>query len=83
MTKSKCKFPVLVSGIPGRENFIMINEFQHKMQEGDYSRIAKKTGYSLSHVWRVLNAERGTNQTILKSARKLVAKRESPYSFAL
>jgi hypothetical protein len=76
-------FPVFVSGIPGRNNWVRINEFHNKYKRGDYVKIADNTGYSPSYVWRVLNGERGQNQTILAEARRMMYRRVSEYSFQL
>lgn len=83
MKKNNTDFPVLISGIDGYKNWVRINEFHHKYKRGDYAKLADATGYSEAHVWRVLNAERGANSTILAGARKLVSRRQSPFTFSL
>ena len=77
------KFPIYVSGIPSRKDFIKINEFHEKRKRGDYTKIADRTAYDVSYVWRVLNGERGQNERILQEARDLVRKRKSPYDYSL
>lgn len=79
----KANFPVFVSGIRERKDWVRINEFHNKYKRGDYSKLAESTGYSPAHVWRVLNGERGVNSMILSGARKLVSRRVSPFTFSL
>jgi transcriptional regulator with XRE-family HTH domain len=74
-------FPVLVSGIDGYQNWVRVNEFQHKAKRGDYTNLADRTGYSPSYVWRVMNGERGANPSIISAAHRMVARRKSPFSF--
>lgn len=88
-TKSKTKttslndFPVYVSGIPGYNNWVRVNEFHDKYKRGDYSKLAEATGYSPSYVWRVMNGERGTNSSIISGARRMVYRRKSENEFNL
>lgn len=76
-------FPVFISGIPGYRNWVRINEFHGKYKRGDYQKVADNTGFSPSYVWRVLNGERGQNQSILAEARRVVARRMSPFTYNL
>jgi len=82
-TNYRNDFPVYVSGVPGYNNWVRINEFHNKYKRGDYAKVAENTGYSASYVWRVLNGERGTNSTILSEARRAVTRRKSDYQFNL
>lgn len=79
--KKKEQFPVYVTGIDGYRNWVRINEFHNKYKRGDYSKLADKSGYSESHVWRVMNGERGVNPTIISEARRMVSRRVSPFIF--
>lgn len=81
--KTRSSFPVFFTGIPSRKDWVRINEFHGKYTRGDYSKIAENTGYSPSYVWRVLNGERGQNQTILAEARRVVYRRVSPFTYEL
>lgn len=83
MKRNRNSFPVFVSGIPGYKNWVRINEFHGKYKRGDYQSIADKTGFSPSYVWRVLNGERGQNQTILAEARRTVYRRASEFTYQL
>lgn len=74
-------FPVFVTGVDGYQNWVRVNEFHNKYKRGDYAKLAEKTGYSASHVWKVLNAERGVNKMIISGARQLVGRRLSPFTF--
>lgn len=81
MRRKSSNFPVYVTGVDGIRNWIRINEFHNKYKRGDYTTLAEKTGYSPSHVWRVMNAERGVNLDIVRGARNMVRNRVSEYSF--
>lgn len=81
MRRKSNSFPVYVTGIEGFQNWKRINEFHNKYKRGDYTNLADKTGYSPSHVWRVMNAERGVNLDIVRGARNMVRNRVSEFSF--
>lgn len=76
-------FPVYISGIQSRRDWVRMNEFHEKYSRGDYAKIAENTGYSPSYVWRVLNGERGQNQAILAETRRTVSRRQSPFTYQL
>lgn len=50
--------------------------FGRKQRPGDLTEIANRTGYSVSYVSRVINGQRGQNQTIVKAANNLVSRRK-------
>ncbi len=50
---------------------------QSKIKRGDYAAVASATGFNRSHVWRVLNGERGLNTDILNAASKMVGRKRS------
>lgn len=77
----KDSFPVQVTGVNGYRNWKRVNEFQAKAKRGDYTRVADKSGYSVSYVWRVLNGMR-FNKDITIEAREIVRKRKSPFKFS-
>ena len=81
--RSNKSFPVFITGIPSRRDWVRMNEFHGKYTRGDYAKISENTGYSPSYVWRVLNGERGQNQTILAEARRVVSRRQSPFTYQL
>jgi len=81
MKNSNNEFPVYVTGVDGYRNWVRINEFHNKYKRGDYAKVADRTGYSPSHVWRVLNGERGVNPAIISEAREIVRRRVSPFQF--
>ena len=45
-----------------------------KFERGDYAKVAAKTGFEQSYVWRALNGERN-NSMIVSAAKKMVANR--------
>ena len=59
-----------------RKQVQLTPSFHTKMRRGDMSTIALQTGYSESHVSRVINGQRGPNQDIVKAANKLVSRRK-------
>lgn len=79
-SKTKMHIPQYVIGIPQMWDFRRINEFHDKYKRGDYQKLSEKTGYDSSYVWRVMNGERGQNQTILSTARDMVRKRKTQNS---
>jgi len=48
-----------------------------KMKFGEYTKIAKATGYDMAHVWRVINGERSNpSGEIMQYTNRLVSRRK-------
>lgn len=56
--------------------------FTHRQRTGDVTRIADKTGYSVSHVSNMKNGARRINDTVANAMYNLTCRRQKNKQFA-
>jgi len=64
-----------IYGVKDSWDWTRMVTFEQKYRRGDYTKVANNTYYSVSHVWRVLNNERGPNQDIIREAYNVTRRR--------
>lgn len=65
-----------IYGVSNYRDWSRMVTFEQKYRRGDYTKVADRTYYSVSHVWRVLNNQRGPNQDILREAYNVTRRRK-------
>lgn len=56
---------------------VSLTDIRRKLRKGEMANIANVTGYSYSHVWHVINGDRGNRDgSIIKEAHRITRRRK-------
>lgn len=60
----------------------MVDNWNDRRRRGDQSRVARQTGYSVSHVSNMLNGRRRLEPSVARSLDRISSRRTSNYTLA-